>query len=117
MKFSRTLLAAAVVIGIGGVWSAPVAQHDIRALSMDAGLKRGSRSLLAGVRQLCDRVDLNPNGTLLVDIKVSSIPVPEARRRRSKRTASSTTNGGRDFRRRVHVGRHDPGGQGCQPNC
>jgi len=70
------LLAAAVVIGIGGtVWIARGGlsrNYDMYArFPWGAGLKRGQQVLLAGVQiGFVDRVDLDPNGTLLVDFKV-----------------------------------------------
>lgn len=70
------LLVAAVVIGIGGtVWIARgglASNYNMYArFPWGAGLKRGQQVLLAGVQiGFVDRVDLDPNGTLLVDIKV-----------------------------------------------
>lgn len=70
------LLVAAVIIGIGGtVWIARGGlsrNYNMYArFPWGAGLKRGQQVLLAGVQiGFVDRVDLDPNGTLLVDIKV-----------------------------------------------
>lgn len=70
------LLAASVVIGIGGtVWIARGGlsrNYDMYArFPWGAGLKRGQQVLLAGVQiGFVDQVALDPNGTLLVDIKV-----------------------------------------------
>jgi phospholipid/cholesterol/gamma-HCH transport system substrate-binding protein len=70
------LLAASVVIGIGGtVWIARGGlsrNYDMYArFPWGAGLKRGQQVLLAGVQiGFVDKVALDPNGTLLVDIKV-----------------------------------------------
>ena len=88
------LLAAAVVIGIGGtVWIARGGlsrNYDMYArFPWGAGLKRGQQVLLAGVQiGFVDRVDLDPNGTLLVDIKVQQqYRIPEGS------TASVEANG------------------------
>ncbi len=70
------LIAAAIVIGIGGtIWIARgglASNYNMYArFPWGAGLKRGQPVLLAGVQiGFVDRVDLDPNGTLLVDIKV-----------------------------------------------
>ncbi|MCC6245323.1 MAG: MCE family protein [Gemmatimonadaceae bacterium] len=70
------LLIAAVVIGIGGtIWIARGGLSRNYAMyarfPWGAGLKRGQQVLLAGVQiGFVDRVDLDPNGTLLVHLKV-----------------------------------------------
>ncbi len=70
------LLAASVVIGIGGtVWIARGGlsrNYDMYArFPWGAGLKRGQQVLLAGVQiGFVDKVELDPNGTLLVNVKV-----------------------------------------------
>jgi phospholipid/cholesterol/gamma-HCH transport system substrate-binding protein len=70
------LLAASVVIGIGGtVWIARGGlsrNYDMYArFPWGAGLKRGQQVLLAGVQiGFVDKVELDPNGTLLVSVKV-----------------------------------------------
>ena len=70
------LLAAAVVVGLGGtIW---IARGGLaRNYSMfarfpwGAGLKQGQPVLLAGVQiGFVDRVELDPNGTLVVGLKV-----------------------------------------------
>jgi len=88
------LLVAAVAIGIGGtVWIARGGlsrNYDMYArFPWGAGLKRGQQVLLAGVQiGFVDRVDLDPNGTLLVDIKVQQqYQIPEGS------TASVEPNG------------------------
>ena len=88
------LLIAAVVIGIGGtVWIARGGlsrNYDMYArFPWGAGLKRGQQVLLAGVQiGFVDNVSLDPNGTLLVDIKVQQeYQIPEGS------TASVEPNG------------------------